>query len=591
MENENLLPKNIRQIGEIQGRQKICLEDYVMTYIRKMESRGDGNYLGILLGERKSTGNAEYVFVRGIMEAPDASRMRESGVKDFDAKESGVKKSGEKDSGVKESGPLERNEEKKEQERLGLWQAFQKRYGLQENLQEESPESQPEHCLGDDRTDASKSGLKDGMTGQSKNSSENNRKDQSKEDTEEAADKKAEPAAAPADPWEEWKREQQRRFPGWEIQGCCVIGTYPSGQLEELSAHLPEAVRMLYHLQEQEERLYWLVGEQYEGVRGYFVFYEQNSKMQEYLSELFGNGSVEKEGGSDSAIISFREKVKSKAEEKSQSFLRLASSFFVVGVLIVGVVVVNRVSDAQMAQSVSDTAQVSSTAEGQNQSATDSVANVSVETGISVAADAGDAAEVSSATDAGESAEEAVTASAGSNTDAEDFDSGAEITDTEDLEAEEEENTEMSVSAESVSGESVLAGSDAFWADGEEDNDENEDAAVVNGSADDSVSEDSAAASSADGSEASESTTANAAASSADTTEVTDSTVAEETSSAVTETASRQVQAAYVIREGDTLAEICARYYGSLDRMEELCEANGIEDADLIIPGQKIVLP
>ncbi|MCD8346939.1 MAG: hypothetical protein LUD16_03100 [Lachnospiraceae bacterium] len=50
MENENLLPKNIRQIGEIQGRQKICLEDYVMTYIRKMESRGGWKLSGNPLG-------------------------------------------------------------------------------------------------------------------------------------------------------------------------------------------------------------------------------------------------------------------------------------------------------------------------------------------------------------------------------------------------------------------------------------------------------------------------------------------------------------------------------------------------------------
>jgi nucleoid-associated protein YgaU len=47
----------------------------------------------------------------------------------------------------------------------------------------------------------------------------------------------------------------------------------------------------------------------------------------------------------------------------------------------------------------------------------------------------------------------------------------------------------------------------------------------------------------------------------------------------------------YVIREGDTLADICQKYYGSLNRLEELCQTNGIEDANLIMPGQKIVLP
>lgn len=64
-----------------------------------------------------------------------------------------------------------------------------------------------------------------------------------------------------------------------------------------------------------------------------------------------------------------------------------------------------------------------------------------------------------------------------------------------------------------------------------------------------------------------------------------------ETEKAAAEAAARQMQASYVIRQGDTLAEICKRYYGSLDYLETLCEANEIADANRILPGQKIVLP
>ena len=39
MGKETVLPKNIRQIGDIQGTDRICLEDYVTTYIRKKESQ------------------------------------------------------------------------------------------------------------------------------------------------------------------------------------------------------------------------------------------------------------------------------------------------------------------------------------------------------------------------------------------------------------------------------------------------------------------------------------------------------------------------------------------------------------------------
>jgi nucleoid-associated protein YgaU len=46
-----------------------------------------------------------------------------------------------------------------------------------------------------------------------------------------------------------------------------------------------------------------------------------------------------------------------------------------------------------------------------------------------------------------------------------------------------------------------------------------------------------------------------------------------------------------VIRQGDTLADICSKYYGSLDRITEICEVNNITDADMILPGQEILLP
>ena len=57
------------------------------------------------------------------------------------------------------------------------------------------------------------------------------------------------------------------------------------------------------------------------------------------------------------------------------------------------------------------------------------------------------------------------------------------------------------------------------------------------------------------------------------------------------EVSARRSQAAYVIKPGDTLADICTRYYGSLDRMEEICRENEITDANMILPGQEIILP
>ncbi|MCD7745613.1 MAG: hypothetical protein LUI13_10090, partial [Lachnospiraceae bacterium] len=378
MGNENLLPKNIRQIGEIQGRQKICLEDYVVTYIRKIESRGDENFLGIFLGERKNTEQADYVFVRGLMEVPDAKEQ-----KSWKTAADGVNTNGQGGTPAGENAKIRNRKdaetdgavdarfdgkqvaaEKVEEyeaadeditkEKISLWEAFQRRYGTQEAGNTEKGEKEDKEAKKAKKANEAKNTKKareakearearDVMPDGSLNAQERNCADS------------ADPAVEPQDIWEQLRKELEERFPGCEILGCCVIGAYPAGRTEELSSHFPEAGQMLYHLQDQEERLYWRDGGRYEGVKGYFVFYEQNRQMQAYLAETFGGASVEKEKVPDEAIRSFREKVKSKAEERSRSFLKLASSFFVVGVLIIGVVMVNRVADLRQVQSVAET--------------------------------------------------------------------------------------------------------------------------------------------------------------------------------------------------------------------------------------------
>ncbi|MCD7765507.1 MAG: hypothetical protein LUH53_03185, partial [Lachnospiraceae bacterium] len=416
MGNENLLPKNIRQIGEIQGRRKIYLEDYVMTYIRKMENRGNDDFLGILLGERKCTEEAEYVFVRGIMEVPgetDGEQLKQ--------KLRGMPEAGQTQREPRGAAVAEQAEEGKktagesvpEKEKTGLWQAFQKRYGTREDWAAE-----------DDQGTAGKQekqeGVADNVKTEEKVSMKSDQRKNGKDDS-----------AIPKDRWERLRRDQAAHFPGSQVVGCCVIGTWETGQMEELTGQIPEAKQMLYHLQDQEERLYWLEGERYEGIAGYFVFYEQNRQMQEYLSELFGESSVEKESAPDNAIISFREKVKNKADEKSRSFLKLASSFFVVGALLVGVIAVNRVSDLRQTASVTGTT-TASLEDGQGTVSDSGDTFSSASDSMSVSADAkSDAADQSDSADNVESV-----ADAAENT--------ADVSD-------------------------ILTGSDAFWAEDETD--------------------------------------------------------------------------------------------------------------------------
>ncbi len=57
------------------------------------------------------------------------------------------------------------------------------------------------------------------------------------------------------------------------------------------------------------------------------------------------------------------------------------------------------------------------------------------------------------------------------------------------------------------------------------------------------------------------------------------------------ETIRQETQTSYVIQKGDTLAGICMKYYGNLSRIDEICSINGIENRDNIFYGQKITLP
>lgn len=47
----------------------------------------------------------------------------------------------------------------------------------------------------------------------------------------------------------------------------------------------------------------------------------------------------------------------------------------------------------------------------------------------------------------------------------------------------------------------------------------------------------------------------------------------------------------YEIQKGDTLAKICIRFYGNEDRIPEICTINHIQDKNTILYGQKILLP
>lgn len=453
-EKETALPKNIRQIGEIRGAEKICIEDYVMTCIHKKEPQEKDGYLGIFYGEQRKEEDGIYLFLRGILEIPDGE-------------EEAVKK--------------------------------------------------------------------------------------------------------------ELEEQKEKYFPDWDVQGCCVIGQYPTERMKLAEKLNPMSMQLIYHLQEQEENLYWTVEGCYKKLRGYFVFYEQNRRMQQYLADEFKEDRVEKESIPDKAIKSFREKVRIKGEKRTGSMLKLASSFFVVAALVIGAIAVTRMDDIRKNQAGSyqmnteeneadriyTNADSTAVVQGGNRTASDGFAakeaavGTESEDGSAVPEDAGGSAAV----DGNEAGTPSVSAG---------MDEGTEAS-AQPVSAGTDEDTEASAQpASSGTGNAQIDGAAA-------------DTNLLAG----------AAVASEPGQAVADGGTANPTTAAASNTGASDlATTGEDARLTMAASAAAQgIHASYTIRMGDTLADICNQYYGSLDKLELLCQVNHISDANLIMPGQRIVLP
>lgn len=465
-EKETALPKNIRQIGEIRGAEKICIEDYVMTCIHKKEPQEKDGYLGIFYGEQRKEEDGIYLFLRGILEIPDGE-------------EEAVKK--------------------------------------------------------------------------------------------------------------ELEEQKEKYFPDWDVQGCCVIGQYPTERMKLAEKLNPMSMQLIYHLQEQEENLYWTVEGCYKKLRGYFVFYEQNRRMQQYLADEFKEDRVEKESIPDKAIKSFREKVRIKGEKRTGSMLKLASSFFVVAALVIGAIAVTRMDDIRKNQAGSyqmnteeneadriyTNADSTAVVQGGNRTASDGFAakEAAVGTGSEDGSAVPEAAGGSAAVDGNEAGTPSVSAGGdeGTGASAQPVSSGID-------------NSEEAFAQSAANGEQVAASSVSGTGN-----------AQIDSAAADTNLLAGAAVASEPGQAVADGGTANSATDAASNTGASDSasaTTGEDARLTMAASAAAQgIHASYTIRMGDTLADICNQYYGSLDKLELLCQVNHISDANLIMPGQRIVLP
>ena len=406
----------------------------------------------------------------------------------------------------------------------------------------------------------------------------------------------------------ELQEQKEKYFPDWDVQGCCVIGQYPTERMKLAEKLNPMSMQLIYHLQEQEENLYWTVEGCYKKLRGYFVFYEQNRRMQQYLADEFKEDRVEKESIPDKAIKSFREKVRIKGEKRTGSMLKLASSFFVVAALVIGAIAVTRMDDIRKNQAGSyqmnteeneadriyTNADSTAVVQGGNRTASDGFA--AKEAAVGAGSEDGSAVPEAAGGSAAVDGNEAGTPSVSAGTD-----EGTEAS-AQSVSAGMDEGTGASAQPASAGGDEGTGASaqpvSAGMNEGTGASAQPASSGTGNAQIDGAAAADTnllagAAVASEPGQAVADGGTANPATAAASNTGVSDSaTTGEDARLTMAASAAAQgIHASYTIRMGDTLADICNQYYGSLDKLELLCQVNHISDANLIMPGQRIVLP
>lgn len=153
--------------------------------------------------------------------------------------------------------------------------------------------------------------------------------------------------------WSDIFREIQRWFEGEEVVGWYMANPgFPPVLTEELkSLHMrnfskPAQVFFQTDVLDKEELLYVQGKGGPVPAGGYYIYYERNNRMQEYMSSKKGGVSIEPEGVlRDRAAARFRNVMQEKREQNTQkkmlAFLYTSCMFLVLVILVIGVTTVN----------------------------------------------------------------------------------------------------------------------------------------------------------------------------------------------------------------------------------------------------------
>lgn len=341
--------------------------------------------------------------------------------------------------------------------------------------------------------------------------------------------------------WNHVYEKNKEYFPDQEIVGWYLSIPGCSMELHEVicRTHLDhfggnDKVLMVMEPLEKEEAFYRYEDGELSRQPGFYIYYEKNEPMQNFLVAQNDKAETKSEQVSDQAVKTFRKKVETKSEGKKQtkntSVFRTASVCMMVAVLAVGVLYLNDYHKLKKTETV--ISKLDDKNSGKELVETKPVNGLVSENRKKDSQDAAD----------GEAA----------GTDTEETDAGTDG--------------------------AATSGSSDGTSDGQKDTDGKKDDAK-DPDADDGASEKKTdSGSDASGTDA-EDDSKNSPAGAKD---------SDDGESGQTAGSTHQ---SYTIHEGDTITSISMRYYGNSSKIKEICALNGLSPEDFIFPGQKILLP
>lgn len=352
--------------------------------------------------------------------------------------------------------------------------------------------------------------------------------------------------------WGQVYEEIGKYFQGQEILGWFLStpGFSPEISYEILSTHrnyFPGQDKVLFMEDptEGEETFFAMSQGSLVRQKGYFIFYERNLPMQQYMLEKRGGKSVDnREEFTDRAARSFRMLVQERKEQSDQkrlmAFLYGASTFLVMVVLVIGITMINnyeKMEQVEMAltnltQNLENQQETAQADIGEGQASPEDLSSLVL----------GEQPENSSGQTLGETGNPAAP-------------EGTDLDGATDTEA---PTGETGTGGADTAGDAGTGGADTAGEAGTA-------GEIPDGSGVEQP-EPAPESSPQDGG-------------------------AQGQPDQMQEVSAPAASGTYIVQKGDTLLSISRRIYGNDRHIKEICQLNNIEDSDKIYAGEKILLP